>query len=326
MKDLLSADELSDLLTAVNDSQAPATAQPDPRGRSIQALDFRQSCRLSADQLRAIQQFHDTVAIELSTILSTCLQAPVDVDLAAVAAVAYGTFSAAIATPACIQVFHLSEGEHQGVLVLDTSLAFGLIERILGGRGQALSQPRALTEIEQALIAPHLHGMLGKLAQAWTPVATVAFEPEAIRMTPQAAPIATPKDIVLQLTFTIGSEMAVGDLNLCLPLVAVEQLLPRDKAQLSTVLGQHDTQPDAIDALRRTVGAAPVRVAAELGRTNISVLDLLKLQPGHVIRLDTRIGDTLDVTVEREPRLAARPGLVGQNLGLEITTPLAQPQ
>lgn len=319
MKELLSADELSDLLTAVSEGPAPAPAQPAARGRSVQPLDFRQSCRLSAEQLRAVQQFHASATIGLSSIVAGYLQAPADVDLVSVGAVAYGTFSSAVPTPACIQVFRVSEGGHRGLLVLDMPMAFGLIERMLGGRGQALDQPRPLTEIEQAILADPLRSILAGLAEAWAPVAKVAFEPESIRMTPRAAQIAAAKDVVIQTTFTIGSEASVGDLGLCLPLAFVEQLLPRDKAQLAALLGQRDAEPDALDAIRRSIGTAPVRIAAELGRTHISVLDLLKLRPGHVVRLDTAIGDTLDVTIEREPRLAGRPGLLGKKLGLEIT-------
>ena len=333
MKELLSADELSDLLTAVGEGDAPAAPAGSGVERRVQSIDFRKPSRLSRDQLRALQQLHDAAAVALSSALSDILHAPVEVSLVAVEAVTYGTFNSALPTPACIQTFCAraaerrggSEGpgaepvEGRGLLAMDIPLAFGIIERLLGGRGQALEQPRPLTDIEQAVVTAPLLSITERLAAAWGAVARVELRPEALEMSPKAAQIHAVQEVVVQIIFALGGEVCVGDLNVCLPLSFVEQLLPRAAPDLAAVLEERTTRADGDEAMRRAVSAAPVRVAAELGRARLSVLDLLDLQPGYVVRLDRCVDDPLTVTVERTPHLVGRPGLVGQKLGLRIT-------
>ena len=334
MNELLSADELGDLLEAVSGGDAPAAPTGESaRERSIQPLDFRKPGRLSREQLRTLQQLHDAAAIALSSVLSDVLSAPVEVSLVAVEAVTFGAFNNALPTPVCIQTLRAGVrdaqspskgGDHRGLFCLDIPLAFGIVERLLGGRGQALEQSRPLTDIEQAVISGPLEALLARVAGAWRAIAPLELTPDALEMSPKAAQILGGREVVLQVIFAVGGDACVGDLSFCLPLALVEQLLPRDDPDLGAALEGRTAEPVALDAMRRAVGAAPVRVAAELARTEVSVLELLSLRPGHVIRLDKAVGDPLDVTVERTPHLAGRPGLVGHKLGIQIAHPHPQ--
>ncbi|MFW6162400.1 MAG: flagellar motor switch protein FliM [Planctomycetota bacterium] len=317
MNELLSADELSELLEAVNEGQAPAAVEGEgERSRTVQAFDFRQPARLSPQQSRTLQQRHDVAASALATVLTDAVGAPVEVSLVAVEAVTFGAFNGALSAPACIQTFRADPGGHRGLLCLDAPLAFAVIERLLGGKGQALEQPRPLTAIEQAVVAGPLDRLLGRLAEVWRGVAPVALTPEALALSPKAAHILDGRDIVLQVLFAVGGDVCVGDMSLCVPLPFVHQMLPQDEPGLPE--GERAARCEAVEALRRALAAAPVRVGVELGRTAITVLELLRLRPGHVVTLDRQVGDPLDVTVERAPYLAGRPGLVGHKLGVQI--------
>ncbi|MEM9810966.1 MAG: flagellar motor switch protein FliN [Pseudomonadota bacterium] len=63
----------------------------------------------------------------------------------------------------------------------------------------------------------------------------------------------------------------------------------------------------------------PVRVSAILGRSNMQVSDLLKVNPGTVIELDRRVGEAIDIFVNE--RLVARGEvvLVEDKLGVTMT-------
>ncbi len=63
----------------------------------------------------------------------------------------------------------------------------------------------------------------------------------------------------------------------------------------------------------------PVRVSAVLGRTNLSVAQLLKLGAGSVLELDRKVGEAIDVYVNN--RLVARGEVVvvDERLGVTMT-------
>ncbi|MFQ5625685.1 MAG: flagellar motor switch protein FliN [Methyloligellaceae bacterium] len=63
----------------------------------------------------------------------------------------------------------------------------------------------------------------------------------------------------------------------------------------------------------------PVSIAAVLGRTNMEVADLLKLEEGDVVELDRKVGEAIDIYVNN--RLVARGEvvLVEERLGVTMT-------
>jgi flagellar motor switch protein FliM len=60
-------------------------------------------------------------------------------------------------------------------------------------------------------------------------------------------------------------------------------------------------------------------MTAELGRTKLTVGGLLDLQIGDVLKLDSGIDEDLVVCIEREPKHLGRPGLIGRQVGIQIT-------
>ena len=63
----------------------------------------------------------------------------------------------------------------------------------------------------------------------------------------------------------------------------------------------------------------PVRVSMEVGHTNISVKDLLKLTKGSVIELDRYAGDPLDVFVNGKLIAHGEVVVVNEQFGIRIT-------
>lgn len=63
----------------------------------------------------------------------------------------------------------------------------------------------------------------------------------------------------------------------------------------------------------------PVKVSAVLGKTNLSVSQLLKLGPGAVVELDRKIGEAIDIYINN--RLVARGEvvLIDEKLGITMT-------
>ena len=69
----------------------------------------------------------------------------------------------------------------------------------------------------------------------------------------------------------------------------------------------------------QTVFDVPVNISAVLGRTSLSVAQLLKLGPGAVLELDRKVGEAIDIYVNN--RLVARGEVVvvDERLGVTMT-------
>jgi len=79
-----------------------------------------------------------------------------------------------------------------------------------------------------------------------------------------------------------------------------------------------DGEPKSAADLK-AVFDVPVSIAAVLGRTNMEVADLLKLDEGDVVELDRKVGEAIDIYVNN--RLVARGEvvLVEDRLGVTMT-------
>ncbi|MGH3423217.1 MAG: flagellar motor switch protein FliN, partial [Nocardioidaceae bacterium] len=123
---------------------------------------------------------------------------------------------------------------------------------------------------------------------------------------------------------TVGSSLAAtatalpliaGDVTVAIVFLAPAQVAPRPAPAVEAVAVAPDAYRPGIELLH---GVA-MEVTVELGRTRMSVRELLALSPGDVLELDRAAGSPADLLVNG--RLIARGEVVvvDENFGLRIT-------
>src|SRR5881396_1123763 len=139
---LVTEEEMSALLD--NNTGTAGAGGADKRRRVV-PYDFRRPDRVSREQVRALYLLHDLFSHSLSSSLPIFLRTISEVTLISVEQQAYVEYLYGLPDPTAI--FTLSMHPLQGVSVLELnpSLAFPVIDRLLGGKGVPLSEPRAVT-------------------------------------------------------------------------------------------------------------------------------------------------------------------------------------
>src|SRR5439155_25371568 len=116
-------------------------------------FDFRRPDRIPKSQVRAIHLLHDMFVRNLVSSLSAYLRSYLLVNLVSVEQLSYAEFLDGLPSPTCIVSLGLRPLEGNGVLELNPSLVFPIIEMLLGGTGKSsMNIQRDLTEIEQRLL------------------------------------------------------------------------------------------------------------------------------------------------------------------------------
>src|SRR5207302_11152333 len=101
------------------------------------AFDFRRPDRIAKSQLRAIHLLHDTFVRNLVSSLSAYLRSYLTVNLVSVEQLSYAEFLDGLPSPTCIVSLGLSPYDGNGVLELNPSLVFPILEMLLGGTGKS---------------------------------------------------------------------------------------------------------------------------------------------------------------------------------------------
>src|SRR5205814_9248817 len=140
----LSQQEIDDVFLTAHDKKREAPAIK---------FDFRRPDRIPKSQVRAIHLLHDNFVRNLVSSLSAYLRSYLTVNLVSVEQLSYAEFLDGLPSPTCIVSLSLSPYDGNGVLELNPSLVFPILEMLLGGTGKSSSSiQRDITEIEQKLL------------------------------------------------------------------------------------------------------------------------------------------------------------------------------
>src|SRR5450631_450007 len=99
-------------------------------------FDFRRPDRIAKSQLRAIHQLHDNFVRNLVSSLSAYLRSYLIINLVSVEQLSYAEFLDGLPSPTCIVSLGLSPYDGNGILQLNPSLVFPILEMLLGGSGK----------------------------------------------------------------------------------------------------------------------------------------------------------------------------------------------
>lgn len=209
-----------------------------------------------------------------------------------------------VSVPAMLGVVEVEDADSQGLLNVDTDLAYHLIDLMLGGDPAAAPIPttRTFTSIDMAVCRLPLDELLAAFAEA---VSSTLGRPLTKRIGirdrrqnishVQIAPDYVDA-LVLSIVLDIGEAARTGSFGLLLPLATLDVILAAFKEK-SGEAARH--RPDDLwkVQMRRTAIGAPVRIDAVLHRQALTVAVLQSLRPGDLIEIPGNAPDAVQLTI-----------------------------
>jgi len=303
MTRILSQEEIDALLLTAADKSEPTAHGPSGAAAGVQPYNFRRPDRVSKEQLRALHFIHDRFAVNVSTSLSAFLRAVTEVSITSVEQFAYSEFLMSLPDPTAFYAIALPPIDTMGALELNPSIAFTMIDRMLGGSGSSQAPDRALTEIEQNVLDSVVNLVLDHLTETWRSIVDVQFRIQARETRPQMLQVTSANEIVILLGFDVRIGESRGMLSICIPAASIESM--EDKV----AQGWHRQPRVATDIeqkrLRTNLGRVPLPVTALL-ETRLVARELVELQPGDILTLGRSASAPIDVHVGRVRRFAGR--------------------
>ncbi len=178
-----------------------------------------------------------------------------------------------------------------------------MIDRMLGGNGQAPAPNRGLTEIEQNVVDAVVKLMLENLTEAWRPIVDLVFRIQGRETRPQMLQVASPNEGVVLLVFDIKVGDTRGMLNLCVPASVIEM------AGSGFSQGWRHTQrgPTGLDRKRlfENLSRVPMSTMASL-QSSIPGGDLVALQPGDILALGQQLTQPVEVSIGQRHKFDGR--------------------
>ncbi len=321
MADILSQEEIDALLEVVDDD-ADETEETIEKPtishqRQITLYDFKRPNRVSKEQLRAFRGIHDKMARALSSQISAIMRSIVEIQLHSVDQMTYGEFLMSLPSPTSFNVFSMKPLDGTGVLEINPSIAFSMIDRLLGGKGDPYESTREFSDIELNLLDTILRQMMETLKDAWGPITEIFPTVDVKESSPNVVQIVAQNEIVIMVVMEIIIGHSSGMMNLCYPVISLESILSR-LASRDIMLSETSSKKSRNKELQALLGGAKVNVTAMLGETKLMVKEILDLEVNDIIRLDRPADDTVIINVDGREKFLASIGLHRYRKTIEI--------
>jgi len=327
MSDVLSQNEIDNLLSDM--SSGTVDVDDVISSQKIQGeianYDFRRPNRISKNQVRTLQNVHESFAEVFGYYLVSRLQTVVSITVTSVDQLFYSEFILSVSNPSCLYIFDIEGTDGSGIFELSPQLALTLLERLLGGQTENMEKPRTITEIEQAVVRGVIEHAFSDLRNAWKAIADLNFKFQRLEMEADFVQIAPASEIVVVISFDVNIGTQTFLLNLCFPTFALEEILAqlnRQQVTSSSVAQSASKIKENMSILSNQMKGTFLSVKAELGKTKITLREMLEMKKGDVLKLDKRINQEIEVVIGGIRKLAARPGNLDGKKAVRIIRPL----
>ena len=221
MERVLNQDEIDAMVLAVRGGDAGKASSHAP---NITRWDVRQAGQIGREQMRAINLLHEAFARNLTHALGAFLRVVMQVGLASAEHLTYREFLQRMPELTYMCSSKLLPMNVLALLQLDLSIAFPLIDLLLGGEGRGTVAPREITEIEEQILESVVQIMLRELGVTWQSL-NLEFRFDKRQPAGNAQRLMSPDEKTLSLSFEVTMADARGTMNLAVPAVVSNALL-----------------------------------------------------------------------------------------------------
>jgi flagellar motor switch protein FliM len=322
MADILSQEEIDALLDVVEDEGDDVLEHSEESHllpqRQVTLYDFKRPNRVSKEQLRAFRGVHDKMARSLASQISSIMRSIVEIQLHSVDQMTYGEFLMSLPNPTSFNVFSMKPLEGSGIIEINPSIAFPMLDRLLGGKGEPFDANREFSDIELSLFETILRVMMSTLKDAWGPVMEVYPAVESKESSPNVVQIVAQNEIVVMVVMEIIIGHSSGMMNICYPVISLEPVLPK-LASRDLMLNETSSKKSRNTELQVLLGGAQVSVEANLGDSELTMRDILDLKVDDVIRLSSPADDIVTIRIDGKERFKGEIGLRRFRKSIQIT-------
>jgi flagellar motor switch protein FliM len=278
---------------------------------------------VSYERLPMLEIIFDRMVRLLTASLRNFFSDNVEVTLNAITSVRFGDYISSIPLPAVLNVFKADPWDNFGIVTLDSSLIYLVIDVLLGGRRGHTTvrmDGRPYTTIEINLVKRMLDIVLSDAESAFAPVSPVKFATDRIETNPRFASISRPANAAILIDLHLDLEGRGGRVEILLPYATIEPI--RDLL-LQSFMGEKFGRDNIWEEhLATEIWQSKTDVEAVLYEQKMPLRHVLKLKVGDTIFFEQRNEPLIALRCGEEVLSEGRMGRIGDAIAVQVVKPL----
>ncbi len=274
---------------------------------------------VSYERLPMLEIVFDRLIRLMATSLRNFTQDNVEVSLDSIESMRFGEYIDSLTLPTLLNVFKADEWDNYGLMSLDSSLIYSMVDVLLGGRrGTAAMrlEGRPYTTIELNLVKEIIQLILGDLSTAFDPITSVGFIFERLETNPRFATITRMSNAVIVAHLRVDMEDRGGRIDLMLPYATLE---PVRELLLQMFMGERFGR-DTIweNHLMSQLWETDVEIKAVIKETEARLSDISSWQKGSFLPLEITPDENISVFCGDVPLFQGSMGRKEDNIVIKI--------
>ena len=294
---ILNQDEIDALIHGV-DQGAVSTEGAAPPPGTVQHYDFQSQMRIVRGRMPTLEMINERFARLFRTNLYNLLRRSPEVAVNPIEMKKFSEYVHTLHVPTSMNLVRVHPLRGTALILLEPRLVFAIVDNFFGGNGRHTKiEGRDFTATESRIIQMVLKTAFVDLKEAWSHVADIDVEYLQSELNPAFANIVSPSEIVVVTSFHVELDGGGGDVHVTLPYAMIEPLREQLDSGMTSDRIEHDER--WAHCMKEEIDDAEVEIATVLGRTQLSLGDLLNLKPGDIVPCD--FGGKVTVLAERVP-------------------------
>jgi flagellar motor switch protein FliM len=278
------------------------------------------SALVSYERLPMLEIVFDRLVRMLSTSLRNFTSDNVEVSLDNITAIRFGDYLNSIPLPAMLGVFKAEEWDNYGLIMVDSTLTYSIVDVLLGGRrGTAAMriEGRPYTTIERNLVERLIGVVLNDLTATFDPLSPVTFRFERLETNPRFAAIARAANAAVLARLRVDMEDRGGRIELLIPYATLE---PVRELLLQMFMGEKFGRDSIWEThLSSELWQTDIDIDAVLDEMTMPLGDVLSWKPGTRINLDCTPDSLVELRCGDVQLFKGQMGRRGGNIAVKIS-------
>jgi flagellar motor switch protein FliM len=277
------------------------------------------SALVSYERLPMLEVVYDRLVRLMSTSLRNFTSDNVEVSLDNITSIRFGDYLDSIPVPAMLSVIKAEEWDNYGLVTIDSSLIYSVVDVLLGGRrGSAAMriEGRPYTTIERSLVERMVHVMLADLGAAFEPISPVKFKFERLETNPRFATISRSGNAAIVTRIRVSMEDRGGRLELLFPYATLE---PVRELLLQMFMGEKFGRDSIWEIhLAEELWLTEVDLEAVVDQQVMRLSDVFDLKVGSRIMFSASPESLVSLHCGNVPMYTGRMGRKGNQIAIKI--------
>ena len=272
------------------------------------------------EKLPMMEVVFDRLVRQLSTSLRNFTSENVDISIDSMASIRFDDYLNSIPLPALLVVFRAVEWENFGIVTVDSSHIYSMVDILLGGRKSdrpVRIEGRPYTTIEQDIVKRMVDVVLADMSAAFEPLSPVTFHFERLESNPRFATITRPGNPALLIKFRVDmADDRGGMLEILLPHTTLE---PVRDLLLQMFMGENFGKDTVWEKyLGKELRGTNIEIEAIFNEKLVTLKDVMSLKVGSTMLLDCSPDDDITLRCGGIPVTTGTLGRVRENIAISI--------